>query len=49
MQRVLSSPLGRRLTFTEELSAPSPVGAGAPVTVTLTVTNDGPNPAHESS
>ena len=47
MQRVLTSPLGRRLTFTEELSAPSPVAAGAPVTVTLTVANEGPNPAHE--
>ncbi|HEX6787296.1 MAG TPA: FtsX-like permease family protein, partial [Acidimicrobiales bacterium] len=47
MQRVLSSPLGRRLTFTEQLSAPAPVAAGAPVTVTLTVANDGSNPAHE--
>ena len=47
MQRVLTSPLGRRLTFDEALSAPSPVAAGAPVTVTLTVANDGPNPAHE--
>ena len=28
MQRVLTSPLGRRLTFTEELSAPLPRGRG---------------------
>jgi putative ABC transport system permease protein len=47
MQRVLTSPLGRRLTFEEQLSAPAPVAAGAPVTVTLTITNEGPNAAHE--
>ena len=47
MQRVVTSPLGRRLTFTEQLGPAGPVAAGAPVTVTLTIANDGPEPAHE--
>jgi putative ABC transport system permease protein len=47
MQRVLTSPLGRRLTFQERLDAPSPLTTGAHATLTLTVMNEGAEPANE--
>jgi putative ABC transport system permease protein len=47
MQRVLTSPLGRRLTFQERLDASSPLTTGAKATVTLTVINEGADPANE--
>jgi putative ABC transport system permease protein len=47
MQRVLTSPLGGDLIFTESLSAPSPVRRGQRVTVNLTVTNGRTVPTNE--
>ena len=47
MQRVLTSPLGRRLAFEERVSAPGRLATGQDATLTLTVTNDGSEPAHE--
>jgi putative ABC transport system permease protein len=47
MQRVLTSPLGGDLTFTERLSGPTAVRRGQRVTVSLTVTNGRSEPANE--
>lgn len=47
MQRILSSPLGRRISLQEELSQPPPLLTGQDVTVTLNVTNEGVEPANE--
>ncbi len=47
MQRVMTSPLGRRLTFEERLDAPTPLREGQDATVTLTVTNEDGEPANE--
>ena len=47
IHRVLTSPLGRRLTFTQDLGVDGPLAAGDEVTVTLTVANETDDPAHE--
>lgn len=47
MQRVLTSPLGGGLRFTERASAPGLPRPGKTVRITLAVTNDGAVPAHE--
>ena len=47
MQRVLTSPLGRRLTLREEVSPTTALSEGQQVAFTLTVVNDSREPANE--
>ncbi len=47
MQRVLTSPLGDQLRFTERISHSGPLQAGQTSSVVLTVTNDSAVPANE--
>lgn len=47
MQRVLSSPLGRRISLQERIGGSAPLRAGEAATVTLTVANDSLEPANE--
>ena len=47
MQVVLTSPLGRGLTFEERVSTPGALRRGQEVTFTLTVVNEGAEPANE--
>jgi putative ABC transport system permease protein len=47
MQRVLTSPLGGGLRFTERVSRSGPLRPGQTTPITLTVTNEGAVPANE--
>lgn len=47
MQRMLTSPLGRPLAFTEHLAAPSPLAEGADAVMTISVENRSAAPANE--
>ena len=51
MQRVLTSPMGRRLSLSERIAQPGsahgPIQAGEDAEITLTVANEGAEPANE--
>lgn len=47
MQRVLTSPMGRRLSLEQRISGPSPLGPGQEAEVSLTVVNSAAAPANE--